>query len=123
MITVQWGSLFPDRHRIFLQSQVHGVKYSPCQRKNTIKCCHFNKIILLWKVSLYFEPFPYSCTFKSAELIHTKLKHCQKTATVGGDMLLSKRLKGVSSGGELTANSDQIGAQALLGADLVGVSS
>ena len=38
-------------------------------------------------------------------------------------MLLSKRLKGVYSGGEITANYDQISAQALLGADLVVVSS
>jgi len=52
----------------------------------------------------------------------TELKHCQKTATVGDNRLLSKRLKGVFSGGEITAYAD-LGAQAFLGADLVGVSS
>jgi len=57
------------------------------------------------------------------DLIYADPKHCQKTAAMGGNMLLSKRLEGVSSGGEITANSDQIGAQAFLGADLVGVSS
>ena len=36
-------------------------------------------------------------------------------------MLLSKRLKGAISGGEITAYAD-LGAQAFLGADLVGVS-
>ena len=37
-------------------------------------------------------------------------------------MLLSKRLKGAHSGGETTAYAD-LGAQAFLGVDLVGVSS
>ena len=37
-------------------------------------------------------------------------------------MLLSKRLKGVFSGGETTAYAD-LGAQAFLGAELVEVSS
>ena len=74
----------------------------------------------LYNLSLFFA-IPCSCTFKNAELIRTELIHCQKTATVGGDMLLSKRLKGVFSGGEITAYED-LGAQAFLGADLVGVS-
>jgi len=56
------------------------------------------------------------------DLICAEPKHCQKTAAMGGNMLLSKRLKGVSSGGEITAYAD-LGAQAFLGADLVGVSS
>jgi len=34
----------------------------------------------------YFFLFPCSCTFKSAELIRTELKHCKKTATVGVDL-------------------------------------
>jgi len=41
---------------------------------------------------------------------------------MGGNMLLSKRLKGVFSGGETTAYAD-LGAQAFLGAELVEVSS
>ena len=44
-----------------------------------------------------------------------------KTATMGGNMLLSKRLKGVFSGGEITAYAD-LGAWAFPGADVVGVS-
>ena len=40
---------------------------------------------------------------------------------MGGNMLLSKRLEGVSSGGEITAYAD-LGTQAFLGAELVGVS-
>jgi len=45
-----------------------------------------------------------------------------KTATAGGDMLLSKRLKGVFAAVKSTAYAD-FGAQAFLGADLVVVSS
>jgi len=40
---------------------------------------------------------------------------------MGDNMLLSKRLKGALSGGEITAYAD-LGGQALLGAELVGVS-
>ena len=50
-----------------------------------------------------------------------ELKHCQKTATMGGNMLLSKRLKGALSGGEITAYAD-LGARAFPGAELVEVS-
>ena len=39
--------------------------------------------------------------FKSAELIRAELKYCQKTATVGGDMLLSKRQRAPFSVGEI----------------------
>ena len=55
------------------------------------------------------------------DLIYTELKTLPKTATMGGNMLLSKRLKGALSGGEITAYAD-LGGQALLGAELVGVS-
>jgi len=53
--------------------------------------------------------------------ICAELKHCQKTATMGGNMLLSKRLKGALSGGEITAYAD-LGARAFPGAELVEVS-
>jgi len=45
-----------------------------------------------------------------------------KTATMGDNMLLSKQLKGVFSGGKITAYAD-LGARAFPGADMVGVSS
>ena len=48
----------------------------------------------LRQATLVYFLFPYSCTFKNAELICTELKHFQETATAGGDMLLSKQLKG-----------------------------
>ena len=69
------GIWLPDRHRIFtVTSAWREIFTLPVEKYN--KCC-----VLL----------PCPCTFKSAELIRTELKHCQKTATVGGDMLLSKQ--------------------------------
>ena len=58
----------------------------------------------------------------SAELICTEHKYYQKTATMGGDMLLSKQLRAPLAASKSTVYAD-LGGQALLGADLVGVSS
>ena len=49
-------------------------------------------------------------------------KYCQKTATAGGDMLLSKQSRAPLATAKSTAYAD-FGAQAFLGADLVVVSS
>jgi len=76
----------------------------------------------LRQAALVYFLFPCSCTFKSAELICTELKHCQETATAGGDMLLSKQSRAPLAAVKSTAYAD-FGAQAFLGADLVIVSS
>ena len=55
-------------------------------------------------------------------MIHTKLKHSQKTATVGGDMFHANIQRAPLATAKSTAYAD-LGGQALLGVDMVVVSS